>query len=53
MKIKETRFNKKTKSFLTLYKNKSLFYNAYEMDAYLLNYLFNYKVLDKHKCGFP
>ena len=41
------------KSFLILYKNKGKFFNAYEMDAYILNLLFDYKVIDKRKSGFP
>ena len=44
---------KNDKSFLILYKNKGKFYNAYEMDAYILNLLFDYKVIDNRKTGFP
>lgn len=29
------------------------FYSLYKDDAYILNYLFKYKVLDKRKSGFP
>ncbi len=36
-----------------MYKNSGKFYNVYKDDAYILNYLFGYKVLDKRKSGFP
>lgn len=41
------------KQFVVLHKNASKFYNAYGTDAYIINYLFDYKVLDNNKCGFP
>ena len=40
------------KTYLILYKNDGKFYNAYNMDAHILNYYFNYKII-KSKCGFP
>lgn len=45
--------NDNNKNFLILYKNNGKFYNVYGDDAYILNYLFGYKVLDNNKCGFP
>lgn len=30
-----------------------MFYNSFNIDAYILNYIFDYKVLDNGKCGFP
>ena len=44
---------KNKKSKLILYKNKGKFYNAYESDAYIINLLFNYKVIENRKSGFP
>lgn len=41
------------KNYLIIYKNKGKFYNAYDVDAYILNDLFGYKVLDGKKAGFP
>ena len=41
------------KKYLILYKNSEKFYNVYQDDSYILNYLFGYKVLDKRKSGFP
>lgn len=41
------------KKYLIMYKNSGKFYNVYKDDAYILNYLFGYKVLDKRKSGFP
>ncbi len=41
------------KKYLIIYKNSGKFYNVYKDDAYILNYLFGYKVLDKRKSGFP
>lgn len=41
-------------NYLLIYKSRGLFYNAYDVDAYILNTIFGYKVLtDKRKCGFP
>lgn len=42
-----------TKDYIIIYKNNSFFYNIYNIDAYIMNVLFNYKVLDNNKCGFP
>lgn len=44
------------KAYLTLYKNNGKFYIAMDEDAYILNLLFRYKVLEyknSYKCGFP
>ncbi len=41
------------KSRISIIGNKSLFYNVYEEDAYIINELFNYKILDNKKLGFP
>lgn len=41
------------KQYLILYKNNGCFYHAYGIDAYILNLIFNYKVLSNNKCGFP
>lgn len=35
-----------------MYKNNGKFYEVYYYDAYILNLLFNYKVLNGRKCGF-
>ena len=40
------------KKYLILYQNSKKFYNVYKDDAYILDYLFGYKVLDKRKSGF-
>ena len=44
---------KMEKNFLILYKNKGKFYNAYEVDAYILKEIFGYRVVDGKKAGFP
>ena len=41
----------KEKDMLVLIKN-GTFYNAYNEDAYIISYLFNYKVNKDKKCGF-
>ena len=41
------------KSFLILYKNHGKFYQCRDMDAYIMNLLFGYKVLKDGLCGFP
>ena len=41
------------KSFLILYKNHGKFYQCSDMDAYIMNLLFGYKVLKDGLCGFP
>lgn len=30
-----------------------MFYNSFNIDAYILNFLLGFKVLDSGKCGFP
>ena len=41
------------KNFITLYKNKGCFYNAFDIDAYIMSLIFGYKVLSNRSCGFP
>ena len=40
------------KDTLVLIKN-GTFYNAYNDDAFIISYLFDYKVSKDNKCGFP
>lgn len=42
----------KLKTTLVIYKNRGKFYNSKGVDAFILNILFGYKVLNG-KCGFP
>lgn len=42
-----------SKTFLMIYKTQGKFYNTYGIDAYIMNYFFNYKVLNDNKSGFP
>ena len=44
---------KAEKNILVLYKNNGKFYNAIGLDAYILSYIFGYKVLKGDRCGFP
>ena len=41
------------KTYLILYKNHGKFYQCKDMDAYIMNILFGYKVLKDNLCGFP
>jgi len=41
------------KDVLVLYKNTGKFYNAIGIDAHILNFYFDYKVMDNKKAGFP
>ena len=41
------------KDYLIICKKHGKFYNVFEMDAYIISELFNYKVLDNYKGGFP
>ena len=41
------------KDYLIICKKHGKFYNVFEMDAYIISEIFNYKVLDNFKCGFP
>ena len=41
------------KNIFILYKNEGKFYSAYGIDAYILNYFFNYKIINDNKVGFP
>ena len=40
------------KNILVLYKNNGKFYNTVGLDSYILNYIFEYKVLKGDRCGF-
>jgi hypothetical protein len=45
-----------SKMYLEIKKNNGKFYDVYDMDAYILNNLFGYKVYENHKkkmAGFP
>lgn len=41
------------KSSVNIYETNKMFYNVYEIDAYIFNILFGYKILDNKKLGFP
>ena len=41
------------KSSVNIYETNKMFYNVYEIDAYIFNILFGYKILDNKKVGFP
>jgi len=41
------------KNCVNIYETNKMFYNVYEIDAYIFNILFGYKVLDNNKVGFP
>ena len=41
------------KESINIIKTNGKFYNVYEIDAYIFNYLFKYKVIDNNKVGFP
>ena len=41
------------KNSINIYETNKMFYNVYEIDAYIFNILFGYKVLDNNKVGFP
>jgi hypothetical protein len=45
--------NNNTKKELILHKNGGKFYYAFDIDAYVLSYIFGYKVIEGNKCGFP
>ena len=38
---------------LKIHKNNGKFYNSYNEDAWLLSYLFDYKLIDGVRAGFP
>lgn len=50
---KNTKSGGVIKSYIIIYKNKGMFYNSFNIDAYILNFLLGFKVLDSRKCGFP
>ena len=41
------------KNSINIYETNKMFYNVYEIDAYIFNILFGYKILDNKKVGFP
>ena len=41
------------KNSINIIETNKMFYNVYEIDAYIFNYIFEYKVLDNKKVGFP
>lgn len=43
----------KAKDYINLVKGNGKFYNVYNEDAIILNYLLKYKILDNNSCGFP
>ena len=45
--------NTKSKTMVNLIKTRGKFINVYDIDAYIMSLLFNYKVLDGKKAGFP
>ena len=41
------------KDSINIIKTNNKFYNVYEIDAYIFNLLFGYKVIENNKVGFP
>ena len=41
------------KESINIIKTNNKFYNVYEVDAYIFNFLFGYKIMDNNKVGFP
>ena len=41
------------KNSINIIETNKMFYNVYEIDAYIFNILFGYKILDNKKVGFP
>lgn len=41
------------KESINIIKTNNKFYNVYEIDAYIFNLLFSYKIMDNNKVGFP
>lgn len=41
------------KESINIIKTNNKFYNVYEIDAYIFNLLFGYKIMDNNKVGFP
>ena len=41
------------KESINIIKTNNKFYNVYEIDAYIFNLLFGYKIIDNNKVGFP
>ena len=41
------------KESINIIKTNNKFYNVYEVDDYIFNLLFGYKIMDNNKVGFP
>ena len=41
------------KDYLIFIKGSGKFYNLYNDDALIINYLLNYKIIKNNTCGFP
>ena len=41
------------KNSINIIETNKMFYNVYEIDAYIFNSIFGYKILDNKKVGFP
>ena len=41
------------KESINIIKTNNKFYNVYEIDDYIFNLLFGYKIMDNNKVGFP
>ena len=41
------------KNSINIIETNKMFYNVYEIDAYIFNNIFGYKILDNKKVGFP
>lgn len=41
------------KESINIIKTNNKFYNVYEIDVYIFNLLFGYKIMDNNKVGFP
>ena len=41
------------KNSINIIETNKMFYDVYEIDAYIINMLLGYKVLDNKKVGFP
>ena len=54
--IEDEKTNKSSwggKDYLIFIKGSEKFYNLYNDDALIINYLLNYKIIKNNTCGFP
>ena len=54
--IEDEKTNKSSgegKDYLIFIKGSGKFYNLYNDDALIINYLLNYKIIKNNTCGFP